>query len=340
MKLFKNVLEDIVIRVARELMASERSAPKHDVELAEVAAYALNRLPPLYATSQQGWDYQYAHAQQELREEIFSQVRRALHVVRLGDPLHDSQPLPENELSSRARALTQLQQLLGSFDLRWRDVPATLKQVLAANAPRPSSAETRIQEDTHLTAGNVAPRTVPASAARQRVVTEVKAYLDRKRLEDRQCGTMPRSGDRRELESYVLIASLGMSNVLEKLAILVAQHMLRHAHPLARARVDLGEVAAYALNRLPAMYATTDRGYKILRQRAQSEMAREITARVRCAILKIAKSPRFGLTPITLAQVDREYDAAIVEIKQLLLRHDLNWQNLAEVVRQALGTKP
>ena len=55
-------------------------------------AYALNRLPALYATSEEGWHRQQLRAKQQLKEQIVTAVRQGLAAVQK-DPLKSSTPL-------------------------------------------------------------------------------------------------------------------------------------------------------------------------------------------------------------------------------------------------------
>lgn len=59
---------------------------------AQVMAYALNRLPSLYATSQEGWQRQQERANVRLKNQIVTAVRQGLVTVQT-DPLKASTPL-------------------------------------------------------------------------------------------------------------------------------------------------------------------------------------------------------------------------------------------------------
>jgi GGDEF domain-containing protein len=48
------------------------------LDVGDIAAYALNRLPPLYATTEEGASYQRQHAKTELQELIAQQVSEAI----------------------------------------------------------------------------------------------------------------------------------------------------------------------------------------------------------------------------------------------------------------------
>jgi hypothetical protein len=59
---------------------------------AQVVAYALNRLPSLYATSEEGWRRQQLKARTELKNQIIMAVRQGFAAVQK-DPLKVTTPL-------------------------------------------------------------------------------------------------------------------------------------------------------------------------------------------------------------------------------------------------------
>ncbi|NJN74957.1 MAG: late competence development ComFB family protein [Synechococcaceae cyanobacterium RL_1_2] len=81
-KQFINVMEELVLsetitRLADSNQSSDDEASKVDV--GDVAAYALNRLPPLYATTEEGANYQRQKAKEEMQALISDQVDAAIH---------------------------------------------------------------------------------------------------------------------------------------------------------------------------------------------------------------------------------------------------------------------
>ncbi|ACK64432.1 conserved hypothetical protein [Rippkaea orientalis PCC 8801] len=87
-KQFINVMEELVLSEAISRMAELESNKIHDTTVTEkkldspdvgdIAAYALNRLPPLYATTEEGAQYQRQHAQEELKTLICEQVEEGI----------------------------------------------------------------------------------------------------------------------------------------------------------------------------------------------------------------------------------------------------------------------
>ncbi|WP_448563698.1 late competence development ComFB family protein [Trichothermofontia sp.] len=77
-KQFINVMEELVLTEAIARVAEVESTMEQTLDLADIAAYALNRLPPLYATTEGGATYQRQRAQEDLQTLITEQVREAI----------------------------------------------------------------------------------------------------------------------------------------------------------------------------------------------------------------------------------------------------------------------
>ncbi len=105
-RLFRNVTEELVWEALaasgagpEELMANE-----HDI-----VAYALNRLPPLYATTELGAAYQRNRARQDLGELVAQRVAEAIEHTRERPSRHPERaPVveqPQGELAGQVGAL-------------------------------------------------------------------------------------------------------------------------------------------------------------------------------------------------------------------------------------------
>ncbi|ERN39959.1 late competence development protein comFB [Rubidibacter lacunae KORDI 51-2] len=77
-KQFINVMEELVLGEALARAAEIEATSDRALDLGDIAAYALNRLPPLYATTEEGAEYQYQRAREELSELIATRVREAV----------------------------------------------------------------------------------------------------------------------------------------------------------------------------------------------------------------------------------------------------------------------
>jgi hypothetical protein len=77
-KQFINVMEELVLTEAIARVAEIEATSDRVLDVGDIAAYALNRLPPLYATTEEGAKYQRQRAKEELDELITQQVDNAI----------------------------------------------------------------------------------------------------------------------------------------------------------------------------------------------------------------------------------------------------------------------
>lgn len=120
-KQFINVMEELVVtEVISQVAHWNNKKPKNstseepELDIADIAAYALNRLPPLYATSEEGANYQRERAAQDLLPLIKDQIKEGLYRFLDRPNLPDRNPL-NLEVSNSKAILLQLSVLLESF---------------------------------------------------------------------------------------------------------------------------------------------------------------------------------------------------------------------------------
>lgn len=77
-KQFINVMEELVLSEAIARVAEIEATSDQTLDVGDIAAYALNRLPPLYATTEEGAHFQRARAKEELQSLIAAQVNEAI----------------------------------------------------------------------------------------------------------------------------------------------------------------------------------------------------------------------------------------------------------------------
>lgn len=77
-KQFINVMEELVLSEAITRIAEIEATSDQALDVGDIAAYALNRLPPLYATTEEGASYQRQRAKEELQTLITQQVQEAI----------------------------------------------------------------------------------------------------------------------------------------------------------------------------------------------------------------------------------------------------------------------
>ena len=357
---FVNVLEEILVRETYIQIEELRPEIQPKVKVAEVVAYAINRLPPLFATSMKGWQYQYQYALNELQPQITQLVRQGIKAVLFGDPLHDLTPLPNHLFTNSAGVLYQLSRILGRKNLRWRDVPilveATVRKTNSATningqTVLQSDQETVMQDASYL---NRHTKALLSSSKRfmEKQIAQKQQELRRQELCLQGSSLFVAQGlpygnswayekkvkdavemEYRALQAYTLQAQLGLVNVLEHL---VYRAMERIAKPELYERINQNEVAAYALNRLPPMYATSDRGFKYLRQRIITEFARELVGAVRTGVMKVLQASYADVPPIYAYQFEREYEQSMQVLNSFFKREDISLHNIVLIVQDLL----
>ncbi len=89
-KQFINVMEELVLSDAIARVAEiESKSSDLSLDVGDIAAYALNRLPPLYATTEEGAHFQRARAKEQLHELISKEVNAAIdRNLDRPDPVH------------------------------------------------------------------------------------------------------------------------------------------------------------------------------------------------------------------------------------------------------------
>jgi Late competence development protein ComFB len=93
---YKNVMELLIDNEIDRQTCSYSQTDAQSVNRIEVATYALNRVPPLYASSQEGIGLQYERGLKEFSDRITAAVSQALSKV-LQNPISNSTPLPRLE---------------------------------------------------------------------------------------------------------------------------------------------------------------------------------------------------------------------------------------------------
>jgi hypothetical protein len=321
----KNAIEELVIAEI-DLQISHLSEYRRvQINLSEVAAYALNRLPPMYATSKVGWLRQRKKAATEMRSQIESAVRRALVSVK-PDALRDISPLPAQEVESHARSLAALQQLLGAEKASWKDIPTALENALMTVKLKSAVSNTYMvtgRREANAGGDETAFGKSPEISWKGRQVkTSISSTQDVQKA--------------RDFQTYMVDVNYQFSNVLEQLVLSLAYHQIQKLHPAISETVDLGETTAYVLNRLPPMYATSEKGYKALRLRAREVYGKEVVAALKEAIAVCVEAPNLEKVPLPLARFEAELEASLDQVSWILQRDDINWRNAPFIVEECL----
>jgi hypothetical protein len=136
----KNAMELLVAEEIKKQLESLSSQDKDFINQVEVATHALNRLPSLYASSEEGISWQKRKGQKEYQKQITDTVREALEIVQK-DPARFSTPLVSSEQQEIQEAKEALQELLewlwmyqseiSQSDVSWRELINFIKQVVS-----------------------------------------------------------------------------------------------------------------------------------------------------------------------------------------------------------------
>jgi len=311
----KNVLEDIVVSEAIAQM--EAMGQRGISNLSEIAAYALNRLPPMYASTDRGWLQQLKRCQGELHQRIQSTVSQAIAGAKY-DPLKQVAPLPEENIETPAHALAKLQKLLGKPNLTWQN----MAQVVADTLDRTRREVRQIYE--------------PEAAT-----MEIKDYLQQARsyflktTEEKQTTDSLEQPPSRS-KSYSLGTSYSFTNAIENLVMAQVEQQIKQMSSILARNVRIEDAAAYALNRLPTMYATSADGLQQQQQRASTQLADELSSKVIQALLTLGKAPTRLMGPLPFNKFDLEEEQALTELKPILQRDEISWRNIVSLVEEAL----
>ena len=123
-----------------ELLAAEeieRQLQQHPeenvrtIDRAEAISYALNRLPSLYATTEEGWCWQRERAEQTLSDLISMAAGWGIREAQYKNKRFNT---PLQTASEAESALQTLKEMLGCENLSWDNVVAVVEQRLQSRA--------------------------------------------------------------------------------------------------------------------------------------------------------------------------------------------------------------
>lgn len=113
-KQFINVMEELVLSETLTLISELEMTSNQSIDVGDITAYALNRLPPLYATTEEGANYQKERAKTELKGLINQKVQEAItHHVSSDKVLADRQSLGTGKGSNEV--VEQISNLLQTY---------------------------------------------------------------------------------------------------------------------------------------------------------------------------------------------------------------------------------
>jgi len=146
-KTHKNAMELLVAEAIEQEIKNYPNELKQQINQVEVAAYALNRLPPLYASTEEGLYCQKQLGEKDYKFEINRLVKQSLAVIQKA-PVRFYTPLittEMHEIQQAKAAMDELKEFLGfSYqEMSWLDLVKQIKHRL--NAIPDTEMDTQIE---------------------------------------------------------------------------------------------------------------------------------------------------------------------------------------------------
>ncbi|MEI6430517.1 MAG: late competence development ComFB family protein [Pseudanabaena sp. ELA607] len=315
----RNVLLEFVVEEARQQLDLLGRSLRHTYYLSEVVAYAINRMPPMFAST----EADLKRFRQDCianKSKIALMVQQALIGVRR-DHERNPDPIPEVELHSAPYSLLKLRDILEQQQLLWRDVPHALLNYLEETL---SDAH---QQSTLYTSAGSGHR-------------HVHLRSNPKNSSSASKGEGNPSGLSKIItpDHYTLESSLGIVHALERLVIRMAQTKAVRMYDQEELKwLRLDDVVATSLNRLPPMYATTGQGVNYWRQYARFNIGSEVSIIVQEALLESHQLAEYRRQhPLIFYRVRREREQALVQVSQLFFSRQVRWQNIVPLTQESL----
>jgi hypothetical protein len=135
----RNVMELLVEEEIERQISRISSQISQYINRVEVATYALNRLPPLYASSHEGFNKQKLKGKAEFSVDVTKAVRQGFAAVQK-DLLRNSTPLiaeEYRELEEAKKALQELVDFLPHREFSWENLVKVIKPVLIKLSKQP-----------------------------------------------------------------------------------------------------------------------------------------------------------------------------------------------------------
>lgn len=122
-------------------------------------------------------------------------------------------------------------------------------------------------------------------------------------------------------------------NAMEPLASAEVDRQLQNLPQTTRESINKVDAIAYALNRLPAMYATTEEGWYWQQERAKESLTNLISQAASWGIKAAGRKAKVFTTPLKTEKVSEE---TLQKLRELLECEDVCMETLVDVVEEAL----
>ena len=130
----------------------------------------------------------------------------------------------------------------------------------------------------------------------------------------------------------------GYINVMEILVAEEVEKQVKGMPPRVLKYLKQVEIETYALNRLPSLYASSEKGWQHQYEKAERELHNQIKSAVRQAFAAVQVDPIRSSEPLNL-QDNEPANAALNALREMLKQPDLNWDGVINRLRSALGQR-
>lgn len=137
--------------------------------------------------------------------------------------------------------------------------------------------------------------------------------------------TIEQSGSARDVPRNVMEAL-----VAEEIDSQMQQLSLREQQTLQRS-----QIMGYALNRLPGLYVTSEKGWQRQWSQGKNKYQCQIKIAVRQGIAAVQRDPLRDVTVLSNHPPDVA-EAALLQLRRLLMRQELSWYNIVATVQMLL----
>lgn len=128
--------------------------------------------------------------------------------------------------------------------------------------------------------------------------------------------------------TYINVMEILVAEEVEVQLLALPARVLKYLKPM--------EVETYALNRLPALYASSEKGWEYQYEKARRELRNQIKTAVRQAVAAVQVDPLRHGEPLQLNQQDSAQGALNV-LRDLLKQPDLTWDGLINRIKVMLS---
>jgi hypothetical protein len=125
-------------------------------------------------------------------------------------------------------------------------------------------------------------------------------------------------------------------NVMELLTEEAVKRHIKAMPPRVATYMNPDELVAYALNQLPSLYATTEKGLDYQLQKGRSQYQSKIDQAVKRAIAAVNRDPLRSDKPLSVTDHHSSLQTILHKMRTLLRDDSLSWDTLPGVVERVL----